>query len=422
MDKGYIKRINDDVLVGRLKRTAAVLIVGTKSCGKTECARQLAKKELLLDIDANTRELLQAGVTNVLDSERPLLIDEWQLASGVWNMIRRYADDTREKGLFILTGSATPADDITRHSGAGRFARIRMRPLSLFESEYSEGTISLSGLMEGNAPPSPAPGPDYSFNDIASFICRGGWPASAALDLNEAIEANMDYVEELIHADISKLDEVRRSPDKVRLSLEAIARNVSTPVSNRTLLLDMNNAFDGRGISEPTLIAYLNALERLMILEPLFSWSARMRSKIGLRIAPHLHFADPSLACAALRIQPQDLMDDLGSLGLLFESLVIRDLRIYSQKARGEVRFFGNYNDDEIDAIITYGNKRWAACEIKLNPDKAAAAAVNLNRVIRKIDTDHAGEPAFKAVITGFGNYKELDEGVLQIPIGCLGP
>jgi predicted AAA+ superfamily ATPase len=421
MDSRYIKRVNDNVLASRLKRAAAVLIVGAKSCGKTECARRLAKNELLLDVDANTRELLQAHVMDVLDSEKPLLIDEWQLAPPVWNMARRYADNARQKGLFILTGSATPADDITRHSGAGRFSRIRMRPLSLFESGYSNGSLSLSSLMAGNRPLSPAPDPGYSFTDIASFVCRGGWPASATLALDEAIEANMDYVEELIHVDISKLDEVKRSPDKVRLSLEAIARNVSTPVSNKTLLLDMDNAFDGMGISEPTLIAYLNALERLMILEPLFNWSVRMRSKTGLRRSPHLHFVDPSLACAVLRTQTQDLMNDLGALGLLFESLVIRDLRIYSQEARGEVRFFANYDDDEIDAIITYGNKRWAACEIKLNPEKAPAAAENLNRIIRKIDTDHAGEPAFKAVITGFGNYRELDGGVLQIPIGCLG-
>jgi predicted AAA+ superfamily ATPase len=421
METRYIKRVNDAVLASRLKRAAAVLIVGAKSSGKTECARCLTKREVLLDIDANTKELLQSGVMDVFDGEKPLLIDEWQLAPGVWNMTRRYADKAREKGLFILTGSATPADDVTRHSGAGRFSRIRMRPLSLFESGYSNGSISLSALMAGDVPSSPVSGPNYSFKDIASFTSRGGWPASAGLALDEAIEANMDYVEELIHVDISRLDEVKRSPDKVRLSLEAIARNVSTPVSNKTLLLDMDNAFDGAGISEPTLIAYLNALERLMILEPLFSWSVRMRSKIGLRRSPHLHFVDPSLACAVLRIQTQDLMDDLGALGLLFESLVIRDLRIYSQEARGELRFFANYEDDEIDAIITYGNKRWAACEIKLNPEKAPAAAVNLNRIIKKIDTDHAGKPAFKAVITGFGNYKELDDGVLQIPIGCLG-
>ncbi|MDR1014071.1 MAG: DUF4143 domain-containing protein [Coriobacteriales bacterium] len=158
-----------------------------------------------------------------------------------------------------------------------------------------------------------------------------------------------------------------------------------------------------------------------MILEPLFSRSVRMRSKVGLSLSPHLHFVDPSLACAALRTQTEDPMDDLGALGLLFESLVIRDLRTYSQEARGEVRFFGSYDDDEIDAIITYGNKRWAACEIKLNPEKAPAAAEDLNRIIRKIDTDHAGKPAFKAVITGFGTCRELDDGVFQIPVGCLG-
>jgi predicted AAA+ superfamily ATPase len=422
----YYPRVADQLLVNRLGYAGAVLIEGARGCGKTETARQLGASELLLDVDRSSRELLELGVSDPLQAEAPLLIDEWQLVPSVWNLVRREVDARKVPGQFILTGSAKPADDITRHSGARRFSRIRMRPMSLYEMGFSDGFFSLHALLSGAQHVTPHASPIESVVDLADMLCRGGWPTSLNVPEEVALEQNRDYIEELVHSEINTIDgSTRNSSDKVKQALEALARHTSAAASLKTLIEDMREfSADEASLSPATLSSYMSKLETLMILEPLYAWAPKMRSKVGLRQRAHQHFVDPCLAVAAMRRGPSDLLNDFSTFGLLFESLVIRDLRVYADLHRGEVRFFGNFDDDEIDAIVDFGNGQWGAFEIKLSniERKIDEAAKNLTRIIAKIDTSKVGQPAITAIITGTGIAKTRDDGISIIPIGCLRP
>jgi len=358
----YCSRIVDAELVTRLSSTGAVVIEGPKACGKTSTARQIAASEVLLDVDENARQAAAVDPALVLDGEIPRLIDEWQLEPTIWNHIRRAVDDRRKPGQFILTGSAVPADEITRHTGAARLTRLRMRPMTLFETGHANGTVSLQGLLSGELPRCPDPG--LTITDISERIAAGGWPGFLGLNMRQSLQAVRDYLEEIRRVDVGRVDRTRRNPEKVGRLLQSLARNVSTHAAATTLAADAGGA-DG-ALDDDTVRDYLATLERLMIVEDQPAWAPHLRSRSILRRAPKRHFVDPSLAVASLRATPDRLLKDLNLLGLLFESLVIRDLRVYAQAVDAEVFQYRDNTDLEIDAIVETTDGRWAAFEVKL--------------------------------------------------------
>jgi predicted AAA+ superfamily ATPase len=412
----YRPRVVDAELAERLSGPGAVVIEGPKACGKTETARQVAASEVLLDVDANAREAALVDPALVLTGEMPRLIDEWQLEPAVWNHVRRWVDDKR--GRFILTGSAVPADDITRHTGAARISRLRMRPMSLYEAGRSTGEVSLLELMNGTATTAADPG--LTLDDLIEEVCRGGWPGFRGLDLARARRAVRDYLEEARRVDISRVDGVSRDPERVRRLFQSLARNVAMRTPVTTLAADA--AGPGSAMTDKTTRDYLAALARLMILEDQPSWTPHLRSRSDLRTTPARHFVDPSLAVAALGASPDQLLRDLNMFGLLFESLVVRDLRIYAQAFEGRVKQYRDNKGVEVDAIVETDDGRWVAFEIKLAPGRIGEGAESLRRFVAKIDTAMTGEPAALGVITGSGYGYVREDGIHVIPIGALKP
>jgi uncharacterized protein len=417
--KTYESRVVDGELKERLESAGAVLIEGPKACGKTETARQLAASEVLLDIDQNARAAVALNPALVLDGETPRLIDEWQVEPAIWNQIRRTVDDRGEPGQFILSGSAVPADDVTRHSGAGRISRLRMRPMSLAESGVGSAEISLRELLAGGA--AEAGESKVGVEDLAEEIVRGGWPGFRSKSLRAAMDAVRDYLGEVSRTDVNQVDEVRRDPRRVERLIRSLARNVATTASASTLARDSTIA-DEEQLRDQTVAEYLSALERLFVVENQPPWEAHLRSRSRLRQAAKRHFVDPSLAVAALGADPAALLRDLSLLGFLFESLAVRDLRIYAQTVRGEVKHYRDSSGLEVDAIVESA-EGWAALEIKLGgPDAIDEAAASLLKFADKIDTEKSGEPRFLAVVvaTGYG-YTRAD-GVQVVPLPHLGP
>jgi predicted AAA+ superfamily ATPase len=414
----YHPRIVDDELAARLRATGAVAIEGPKACGKTATARQIAASEALLDTDANARQAAAVDPALVLAGATPRLIDEWQVAPAIWNHVRRAIDDRRKPGQFILAGSAVPPDDIKRHTGAGRITRLRMRPMTLFETGVSTGEASLAHLLAGEIPHSTDPGLPVA--DLAREIAIGGWPGFRDLTVDQALRGVRDYLEEIRRVDVSRVEDRRRDPGKVGQLLRSIARNTGTYAAAATLARDTGGA-DGP-LKDDTVRAYLDALERLMIIEDQPAWAPHLRSRYTLRSAAKRHFVDPSLAVAALRVTPERLLGDMKLLGFLFESLVIRDLRVYAQAADARVLQYRDSHGLEVDAIIEIADGRWAAFEIKLGPGQIDTAATNLQRFARQIDTKRCGNPAALSVIVGTGYGYRREDGILVIPIGALGP
>jgi predicted AAA+ superfamily ATPase len=412
----YVERIADSELEQRLGYAGAVLVEGPKACGKTETARQRAGSEVLLDVDIEAREAAELDPGLILDGDTPRLLDEWQLVPAVWNHVRRAVDDRQKPGQFILAGSAQPTDDETRHTGAGRFSRLRMRPMSLFELGVSGGEISLAALLEGEA--GSAPNPELELEELAAAICRGGWPAFKTRELPESLRGVRDYLDE-IPRDAKRLG-ARHRPDRVARLIESLARNVATPVAATTLSSDASQPDDP--ISSETVAEYLSSLSRLFVIEDQPAWLPHLRSRYRLRRSVKRHFVDPSLAAAALRGTPESLMRDLNFLGLLFESLVVRDLRVYSQPLEGEVQYYQDNSGLEVDAIVDAGNA-WGAFEVKLGGTKPVdEAAANLLRFRDRIDTSKTGPPGVLGVIVANGLGYVRKDGVQVIPIGCLGP
>ena len=419
----YRARVTDAEMASRLRSSGAVLLEGPKACGKTETARQQAGSVALLDVDQALRTAAGIDPMLVLEGATPRLLDEWQVVPEIWNAVRRQVDDRRADGQFILTGSATPADDITRHTGAGRIARLRMRTMSLHETGHSSAAISLAGLLDGTF--HSCPDPRLVLDDLIELVCRGGWPAALHRSLTEAQQGVRDYLEEIRRTDIHTVDGVRRDPARVRAVLAALARNVATEVSQATLAADAGAHLDSRTRPRTETVSdYLTALTRLMIVEEQPAWAPHLRSRSLTRSTAKQHFVDPSLAVAALSARPADLRADLNLFGLLFESLVVRDLRIYAQPIGAEVRHYRDNTGLEIDAIVTAGTDRWAAFEIKLGASAAITdrAAANLAKFADRIDTTRCGQPAALAVIVGTGYGYQRPDGVLVIPIGALHP
>ncbi|MYD84949.1 MAG: ATP-binding protein [Acidobacteria bacterium] len=414
----YLPRIVDAELAELLEAAGAVLVEGPRATGKTATAARAAASEVLLDVDDNARRMIGADPAAVLDGDTPRLIDEWQLEPAVWNHVRREIDRRGAPGQFILTGSAVPAEDVARHTGAGRFVRLRMRPLSLYESGRSSGKISLRRLLEGAE--QRAGRSESSIADIAESVCAGGWPGHVGKPLPGILRVNRGYLDDVRRTDVSRASGKTRDPVKVGRLLRSLARNVATPVSLSKLAAEVGE--EGRDIKTDTVAEYLDALERLMVVENQPAWSPHLRSRTTLRQTAVRHFVDPSLAVAALRATPARLTADLEFLGLLFESLVVRDLRVHAQAADAQVFHYREKDGLEVDAVVEAADGRWAAFEIKLGERWVDDGAKSLRRLARRLENSDHGAPAALAVIvpTGYGYVKAGDVGV--IPIGALGP
>lgn len=420
LDKqAYKPRVVDADLAYRLQVTPAVLIEGPKACGKTATARRQAASEILLDVDINARRAMQIDPRLLLAGEEPRLIDEWQTAPEVWNHVRRAADMQARAGRFILTGSAAPADDITRHSGAGRISRMRMRPMSLFELGISTGQASLHEALESK--PVMTGAPDVSVADLIEIVCRGGWPGILNAGLGQALQFSRDYLDEVRRTEVYQLAGIRRDQNSLLRLMQSLARHIATPVPVTTLSRDTGGP-EGP-IRGETTSAYLDALERLFVVEDQPAYSTHLRSRSRLRLSPKRHFVDPSLAVAALRSNPDRLLADLEMFGFLFESMVVRDLRIYAQANDAEVYHYRDNTGLEADAIIETGDGRWMAVEVKLGAgDAIDAAAATLLKLRDRIDASRIGEPASLMVITGTGYGYTRPDGVSVVPVTGLAP
>jgi hypothetical protein len=417
--RGYIPRFADTELAGRLRATGAVLVEGPRGCGKTQTALRAAKSAVRLDRDPAARRAGELNPALLLEGERPRLIDEWQLVKDVWNEVRGDVDDhPEEAGRYILAGSAVPSDNETRHTGSLRFTRLRMRPMSLAESGHSSRTVSLASLFAGDAAEAANPGLDI--RDIAERIVVGGWPALVRRDPADAMVATQGYLDETCRVDLGRLDGPRHDPENVTRVLRSLARNTATEVSARTIASDVAGA--ERPIDYHTVIDYMKALTRLFIVEDLPAWSPALRSRGALRAAVTRHFVDPSLAAAALGAEPERLLRDTETLGFLFESLAIRDLRIYGQAIGATVSHYREAKGVEADAILEMRDGRWAALEVKLGQGEIDKGASSLLRVADHVDTARHGTPAFMAVMTGWGYAYRRSDGVFVIPIGALAP
>lgn len=414
----YIPRVVDAELAARLAASGAVVLEGPKACGKTVTARQVAASEVLLDVDPAARAAVAIDPSLVLDGPVPRLIDEWQIEPGLWNHVRRAIDDRNQPGQFILTGSAVPADDTTRHTGAGRITRIRMRPMSLLESGHSTGDVSLADILNGESVRAADPG--LSVAKIVDRVCIGGWPGFQKLSVEEALVAVSSYLDEISRTDISRVDGVVRDPARVAKLLRSLARNTATPAAVKKLAADSGG--EEGPLSRDTAYEYLNALERLMIVEDQPAWAPHLRARSQLRVTASRHFIDPSLAVAAVGASPSRLLNDLNFFGFLFESLVVRDLRIYSQSLDGRVFHYRDSYELEVDAIVEARDGRWAAFEVKLGGEEAINyGAANLLKFAETVDTKKSGEPATLGVIVATGYGYVRPDGVAVIPIGALG-
>ena len=412
---GYRPRVVDQQMVDSLRSSPAVVVEGPRACGKTWTGRRFADSVVRFDALPSTSIRLEADPAAFLVGDTPRLLDEWHLADGVWNAMRHACDDRALNGQFILAGSVRPTYSITDHSGAGRVARLRMRPMSLFESGDSTGRISLSGLLGGGPCRADAAEPDLQ--RAAELVCRGGFPRFIGLDPADAAARLGDYLRDVAMVDL-RGGEVSHDPLKMLALISSLARNEGTSASARTLTADTGGPSD-----RDTVRRYLDRLEEAFVIEPLLAWSTHLRGSATLRSTPKRYFADPSLAAAALRASPAGLRADLAVLGLLFESLALRDLRVYSQAARVEVRYYRDSKNLEADAIITRGTGDWAAVEIKLGGIDAIASAVeSLRRVRSRVDTQQAGEPSRLIVLTAVGRAFETVDDIAVVPITLLGP
>lgn len=415
----YRPRLVDVELRERLGAAAAVLIEGPKACGKTSTARERAASEVFLDVDASARRAAAVDPAIVLAGDSPRLLDEWQVAPGIWNHVRRAADLDPGMGRFILTGSAVPTDDIVRHSGAGRMARMRMRTMSLFEQRYASGQVSLGDLLAGRRVSASDTG--LSLPDLIEFICRGGWPGMLDANLNRAMRFVRDYVDEVRRTDIQRASGTRHDPNRVLRLMRSLARNVSTQVSVATLARDVSG--NGGSVMQGTIDAYLGALERLFLVENQQPFAPHLRSRSRLQKAVKRHFVDPSLAVAALRSSPGRLIRDLEYLGMLFESLVVRDLRVYAAAHDAEISHYRDNTGLEVDAVVETAAGEWLPVEVKLGGSEwIDAAAVSLLKLRKRVDTKKIGAPSKLLVITATGYAYERKDGVTVVPVGALGP
>lgn len=421
--KKYKARIADEILKKRLQGKGAVLIEGPKWCGKTTTAEQLAGSILYMaDPEKEEQNLSMAGIypKRLLKGETPRLIDEWQIAPKLWDAVRFEVDHRDAFGQFILTGSAVPASyEHIHHTGTGRFSWLLMRPMSLYESLESTGEVSLKKLFET---PEQIDGENVlDLNRLAFLVCRGGWPRATDLEGEIALEQAFDYYEAVVRSDISRADGVSRNPERVKRLMRSYARNQGAQVSNALLCEDIA-ANEAENFDSDTVYSYINALKKIFVIEEMEAWNPNLRSKTAIRTSNTRYFVDPSIAAAALGLGPQDLIEDLNTFGLLFETMCIRDLRIFADVLNGNVYHFRDKTGLECDAVVHLRDGTYGLIEIKLGGDKLIAeGAENLKKLADKIDTTKMKDPSFLMVLTGVGDYAyRRQDGVYVVPIGCL--
>ena len=420
MNDSYFPRMADFKLELALQASGAVLITGPKWCGKTETAKQYAKSILFMqDPDFAESYLKMASLkpSELLEGDTPRLIDEWQDAPVLWNAVRFTVDQRKERGQFILTGSVIPKKTNNMHSGAGRISRLTMRTMSLYESKESTGEISLADLLHGKT--GMLGTSKLSIDDIAFILLRGGWPEAVKEErTNVAIQTVFDYVEVLINDDMSRYDGRKRNPVRVRSLLRAIARHISAPVNNSTIYKDL--LINDSTISDKTIIDYTDILQKLYVIDDLPVWNVSMRSKTAIRTTSKRHLNDPSIACVMLGANKEKLFKDFNTFGLLFESMVIRDLRVYAESLNGNVYYYRDKQGNEVDAIIELPDGCWGAIEIKMGSNEEEVAAKNLLKFKNNVNTEKMGEPSFLAIVTATQIAYQRDDGVWVIPLGCL--
>ena len=414
---GYQPRVVDAEMDAALAASPAVLVEGPRACGKTWTGKRFARSEVLLDATASTLLASNLDPAVLLEGETPRLLDEWQLAPEIWNPMRRACDQRAMSGQFILTGSADPPDDITRHSGAGRVLRVMMRPMSLLESGHSDGSISLAGLFQPERCAARDRG--LKLDEVIEAACRGGWPRLLDADVPSALRATRSYLNEISRTDISRVDGVARNPAGVRKLLASLGRNIATEASFATLAKDTADE-DGM-VDRRTVASYIAALERLFVVEDLRAWKPHITSRAQLRKAPKRHFIDPSLAVAALDSTLETVMQHRQYAGLLFESLVVRDLRIYGQANNLDLSHYRDSDGLEVDVIIKHPDGRWIAAEVKLGSEKGIKEGIHaLHRLQNKVDPNRSGTPSRLIIITATGYAYEHPDGISIVPITAL--
>lgn len=423
--KDYRNRIADQLLKEQLEAAGAVLIQGAKWCGKTTTAVQQAKSIIYMNDPSQSANYIHLAETNIsllLEGDAPLLIDEWQLVPQLWDAARFTIDQRRKTGQFILTGSAVPVDrsKIT-HTGTGRFAWLTMRPMSLWESEESNGKVSLNSLFNGDMQDCRAPG--YDLKRIAYLTCRGGWPG--ALDLSEkaSLKQAYNYLDAVSEQEISDVDSTRRDPMLTKRLLRSYARHQGSQASVASILNDILTNENG-STTEATITSYMKALEKIFVIENMPAWNPNLRSKAAIRTSDTRYFVDPSVAAAALRLGPSDLIADLNTFGLLFETLAVRDLRVYADALDGDVFHYRDKNGLECDAVLHLRNGHYGLIEVKIGGEKwIEQSAKNLLSLSKIIDTEKMYEPSFMMVLTAVGDFAyRRKDGIYVVPITCLKP
>ena len=419
----YKKRIADALLARKLEGKGAVLVEGAKWCGKTTTAEQIAKSILYMSDSENSKRYLELAEINpkqLLQGETPRLLDEWQLAPKLWDAIRFEVDHRKELGQFILTGSAVPVqtEDI-HHTGTGRFARLKMRTMSLYESGESNGSVSLGDLF--NEQTDITGTNELTFERLTFLACRGGWPQAVEMRDTIALDQAFDYCDAVVNSDISRVDNIKRDPGRTERLLRAYARHQGAQVSNTVIREDMA-ANDNTKVDDDTLTSYITALKKIFVIEDMPAWNPNLRSKTAIRTSDTRYFVDPSIAAASLGIGPEDLMNDLNTFGLLFETMCVRDLRVFAESINGQVYHYRDASGLECDAVVHLRNGVYGLIEIKLGGDKLISEGIEtLNKLADKIDTERMKKPSFKMVLIGVGDYAyRRKDGVFIVPIGCL--
>lgn len=414
----YRRRVIDEALGRALDTAGAVVVEGARASGKTMTALNAAGSYAFVD-DIQIQRTLEIAPAAVLQGDPPRLLDEWQTAPELWNLVRRAVDRTTDPGQFILTGSALPADDVTRHTGAGRFLRLRQRTMTWWEKLDRVGEpVSLGGLFAGDRPR--VGGGAVDLGDVIAGVLKPGFPAMLALAPEQAAERLRGYVDDVARTDIHRLADVRHEPEVIKQLISALARSVASDVTHRTLASDVRSV--APSITMETVSNYLKLLQRLFIVEPQLPWTPKLRSRARLRTSPKLHLVDPALAAATLGAGAQQLSDDLATLGVLFESAVVHDLSVFASAMGGQVRHYRDSSGREIDAVVSLPDGRWGAVEVKLGGGQVPAAIQSLARVIDQVDTDVVGEPAFRLVVAGTGSTLTADDGTVVSSLHALAP
>lgn len=424
----YRERIMDRILKDELDAMGAVLLEGPKACGKTTTAEQICRSVIYMDDPVKCAQYMQmvdTDISYILAGETPRLIDEWQIATKIWDAVRYEVDHRHGDGQFILTGSAVPPKkekDKMKHSGAGRISWLTMRPMSLWESGNSSGEVSLSQLFHANSDTQIRGKSSLKLNDIAFLTCRGGWPKASDKGFEKsALRQSINYFEAIVRTDISRVDDIERDEQRTRRIMRSLARFQGAQVSTQAIVEDIK-ANDTAELSDKTVYSYINALKAIFVIEDMPAWNPNLRSKTAIRTSDTRYYSDPSIACAALGLGPDDLINDLNTFGLIFETLCVRDLRVYAQPIEGEVFHYRDKNGLECDAVVHLRNGCYGLVEIKLGGDKLIEeGATNLLKLADSLDTSKMKSPSFMMVLTAVGDYAyRRSDGVLVVPVSTL--